>query len=68
MRPLPTATEPTPLTTTPPARRQQAFEFAQSGLWQRLSEDIRRDCQQQLTGLLMQIHEHERNHDHERHV
>ncbi len=62
---LPTATASTPLTVTS-APRQQTFEFAQSGLWRRLSEDTRRDCQQQLAGLLLQILEQERNHDHER--
>ena len=65
MRSLPTVTASTPLTATS-APRQQTFEFAQSGLWRRLSEDTRRDCQQQLAGLLLQILEQERNHDHER--
>ena len=65
MRSLPTVTASTPLTATS-APRQQMFEFAQSGLWRRLSEDTRRDCQQQLAGLLLQILEQERNHDHER--
>ena len=65
MCPLSTATELTPLMATS-ARRQQTFEFAQSGLWRQLSEDARRDCQQQLTCLLLQILEQERNHGHER--
>ena len=64
---LPTETASTLLTGTL-APRQQIFEFAQSGLWRRLSEDHRRDCQQQLAGLLLQILEQERNHDDERNV
>lgn len=65
MRSLLTETTAMPPTATS-ARRQQSFEFAQSGLWRRLSEDTRRDCQRQLAGLLLQIHEQERNHDDER--
>lgn len=64
MRSLPTATAATPLTVTSVCR-QQSFEFAQSGLWRRLPEDARHDCQQQLAGLLLQILERERNHEDE---
>jgi hypothetical protein len=67
MRSLPTATASTPVMVTS-ACRQQSFEFAQSGMWRRLSEDTCRDCQRQLACLLMQIHEHERNQDHEGNV
>ena len=36
-------------------RRQQAFDFATSKMWQRLSADSRRDCQARLAQLLRQV-------------
>ena len=36
-------------------RRQQAFDFAKSEMWQRLSSDSRLDCQACLARLLLQV-------------
>ncbi len=36
-------------------RRQQAFDFAQSEMWQRLPASSRRDCHACLTQLLLQV-------------
>jgi hypothetical protein len=47
-------------------RRQQAFEFAKSEMWEHLPADSRRDCQVCLAQLLLQVFSQERSHDDER--
>jgi hypothetical protein len=47
-------------------RRQQAFDFAKSEMWQRLPADSRRDCQACLTLLLLQVLSRHRRDENER--
>jgi len=47
-------------------RRQQAFDFVKSDMWQRLSADSRLDCQACLTRLLLQVLSLERSDEDER--
>lgn len=47
-------------------RRQQAFDFAKSEMWQRLSAGSRLDCQACLARLLLQVLSLHRSNEDER--